>query len=50
MTLKELFAYIDQNSNFILFYFLIIPVTALLCGILGKGKAPSVRGNTYTLS
>lgn len=38
MTLKELFTYIGQNPNFILFYFLIIPVTALLCGILGRGE------------
>ena len=38
MTLKELFSYIGQNPNFVLFYFLIIPVTALLCGILGKNE------------
>lgn len=38
MTLKELFAYIGQEPSFILFYFLIIPVTALLVGILGKGE------------
>ncbi len=38
MTLQELFKYIGQNPDFILFYLLIIPVTALLCGILGKGE------------
>lgn len=38
MTLKELFTYIGQNPDFILFYFLAIPLTALLCGIIGKGE------------
>jgi hypothetical protein len=38
MTLKELFTYIGQNPDFILFYFLIIPLTALITGILGKGE------------
>jgi hypothetical protein len=38
MTLKELFTCISQNPDFILFYFLIIPLTALLTGILGKGE------------
>lgn len=38
MTLKELFTHIGENPNFMLFYFLIIPVTALLSGILGKGE------------
>lgn len=38
MTLKELFIYIGQHPDFILFYFLAIPLTALLAGIIGKNE------------
>lgn len=38
MTLQQLFQYIGQNPNFLLFYFLAIPLSALLFGIIGKGE------------
>ena len=38
MTLQELFDKIGQNPDFLLFYFMVIPVTTLLAGILGKGE------------
>ena len=38
MTLRELFQHIGENPNFILFYFLIIPVSAVAAGVLGKGE------------
>ena len=38
MTLQELFDKIGQNPDFLLFYFMVIPFTTLLAGILGKGE------------
>lgn len=38
MTLQQLFQHIGENPNFILFYFLIIPIAAIIAGILGKGE------------
>jgi len=38
MTLRELFQHIGENPNFILFYFLIIPVAAVTAGVLGKDE------------
>ena len=38
MTLQQLFQRIGENPNFLLFYFLIIPIAAIIAGILGKGK------------
>jgi len=38
MTLQQLFQRIGENPNFLLFYFLIIPVAAIIAGILGKGE------------
>lgn len=38
MTLAELFDKIGQNPNFVIFYFLIIPITAFLAGFLGKNE------------
>ncbi|AFK04669.1 hypothetical protein Emtol_3541 [Emticicia oligotrophica DSM 17448] len=38
MTLRELFQQIGENPNFLLFYFLIIPSSAAIAGILGKDE------------
>jgi drug/metabolite transporter (DMT)-like permease len=38
MTLQQLFQRIGENPNFILFYFLIIPIAAVIAGVLGKGE------------
>jgi len=38
MTLREFFDYLSQNPVVVLAYFLGIPFTALLAGILGKGE------------
>jgi hypothetical protein len=38
MTLQQLFQHIGENPNFILFYFLIIPIAAIIAGVLGKGE------------
>jgi len=36
MTLQQLFQRIGENPNFLLFYFLIIPIAAIIAGVLGK--------------
>jgi hypothetical protein len=38
MTLQQLFQRIGDNPNFILFYFLIIPIAAIIAGVLGSGE------------
>jgi hypothetical protein len=38
MTLQQLFQRIGENPGFLLFYFLIIPVAAIVAGFLGKGE------------
>ncbi|WP_337040349.1 hypothetical protein [Emticicia sp. 17c] len=38
MTLQQLFQRIGENPSFLLFYFLIIPVAAIIAGVLGKGE------------
>jgi len=38
MTLTELFELISNNPVYILFFFIVIPLTALLSGILGKNE------------
>lgn len=38
MTLKDFFDLIGQNPIWILVYFLMIPITAFLAGIFGKGE------------
>lgn len=38
MTLQELFYYIGQNPNFLIIYFVLIPITALLSGFFGKNE------------
>lgn len=38
MTLQQLFERIGENPGFLLFYFLIIPVAAIIAGFLGKGE------------
>ena len=38
MTLQQLFQQIGENPNFILIYLLIIPVSAIIAGVLGKGE------------
>ena len=38
MTLQEFFSFLVSNPFWILSYFLLIPFTALLAGILGKGE------------
>lgn len=38
MTLKDFFDLIGQNPIWLLVYFLMIPITALLAGIFGKGE------------
>jgi hypothetical protein len=38
MTLQQLFQRIGENPNFLLFYFLIIPIAAVIAGVLGKGE------------
>ena len=38
MTLQQLFQQIGENPNFILIYFRIIPVSAIIAGVLGKGE------------
>ncbi|MBA4852522.1 hypothetical protein [Emticicia sp. BO119] len=38
MTLQQLFQRIGDNPGFLLFYFLIIPVAAIVAGFLGKGE------------
>lgn len=38
MTLRELFQQIGENPNFLLFYFLIIPSSAAIAGVLGKDE------------
>lgn len=38
MTLHEFFRLIGENPSYILMYFGLIPTTALLAGILGKGE------------
>ena len=38
MTLQQLFHRIGENPNFLLFYFLIIPIAAVIAGVLGKGE------------
>lgn len=38
MTLQQLFQRIGENPNFLLFYFLIIPIAAIIAGVLGKGE------------
>ncbi len=38
MTLQELFQRIGQNPDFLFFYFIMIPLTALLISIFGKNE------------
>lgn len=38
MTLQEFFRYLGDNPAYILFFFGMLPATALLSGILGKGE------------
>lgn len=38
MTLQELFDIIAANPVYILFYFIVIPLTALLAGVFGKNE------------
>jgi hypothetical protein len=38
MTLQELFYRIGQNPDFLFFYFIAIPVTALLLGFMARGE------------
>lgn len=38
MTLRELFEYLSLHPESVVIYFLLIPVTALLAGILGRGE------------
>ncbi len=38
MTLQDLFEYTRTNPNFLFFYFFMIPFTALLIGVFGKGE------------
>lgn len=38
MTLREFFDYLSDNPAVVLAFFLLIPFTALLAGILGKGE------------
>ncbi|CAH0994631.1 hypothetical protein EMA8858_00743 [Emticicia aquatica] len=38
MTLQQLFQRIGDNPNFLLFYFLVIPLAAIMAGILGKNE------------
>lgn len=38
MTLQQLFQRIGENPSFLLFYFLIIPIAAVIAGILGRGE------------
>lgn len=38
MTLRELFDYLSENPTVVLAYFILIPITALLAGWLGKGE------------
>jgi len=38
MTLQELFEYFSDNPNFILGYFILIPVLALVAGVLDKDQ------------
>ena len=37
MTLQDFFILISKNPSFLLFFFIAIPMTALLAGIFGKG-------------
>ena len=38
MTLKELFDLMAQNPVYLLFFFIVIPMTALLSGFFGKNE------------
>jgi len=38
MTLQELFDVLSNNPAITLFYFIALPLTALLCGVLGRGS------------
>ena len=38
MTLQEFFRLLGENPSYVLMYFGLIPITALLAGILGKGE------------
>ena len=38
MTLGEFFEIVGQNPTFVLFYFLALPLTAFIAGLLGKGE------------
>lgn len=38
MTLRELFDYLSANPAVLMLYFLMVPFTAFLAGILGKGE------------
>jgi len=38
MTLQQLFQQIGENPGLLLFYFLIIPATAILAGLLGRNE------------
>ncbi|MBV6439466.1 MAG: hypothetical protein DYG98_23875 [Haliscomenobacteraceae bacterium CHB4] len=38
MTLRELFDYLSANPAVMIFYFLSVPFTAFLAGVLGKGE------------
>ncbi len=38
MTLQELFALLSENHRYVLFFFLAIPLAALLAGWLGRGE------------
>lgn len=38
MTLREWIALLGENGSYVVFYFLMIPVTALIAGFMGKGE------------
>lgn len=38
MTLQELFDVLSNNPSITLFYFIALPLTAVLCGVLGKQR------------
>ncbi len=38
MTLQELFDVLSNNPSITLFYFIALPLTAYLCGVMGKGE------------
>ena len=49
MTLQEFFNVLSHNPSIVIFYFVALPLTALLCGIFGKGEGHlSPWSYTYT--